>query len=308
MTVYYRMTFHRDSQIQAQLDVLNMDYAESGVKWNLVNTTRIQSQEWFDSVAPDSPENAALKSVFRYGNESTLNVYTVGFVKNVEAQGLLGYSTFPADYKSNPKDDGVVIRYSSLPNGTAAPFNLGRTLTHEVGHWVGLYHTFQMTPGGFKITDAPNPTWTYGEKVGATPQGREWLDGEEAGWKTVDTSKVEDPRFTSKLLASEKVLLAWSASTDERVQKLLQAIDIPIPETGETGTTLILGTIKYIHVRKDVLDERGNVDPGKLKPVARMGGTLYAKVNEGYNIYRPNWKEHGEPIRETTDAIMKSEL
>ncbi|KAG6907686.1 hypothetical protein DXG01_007789 [Tephrocybe rancida] len=132
-----------DSQIQAQIDVLNMDYAETGIKWNLVNTTRIQSQEWFDSVGPESPQNTALKTVFRYGNESTLNVYTVGFVKNIEAQGLLGYATFPADYKSAPKDDGVVIRYSSLPNGTAAPFNLGRTLTHEVGHWVGLYHTFQ---------------------------------------------------------------------------------------------------------------------------------------------------------------------
>ncbi|KAG5728152.1 Ulilysin [Termitomyces sp. T112] len=149
--------FVPDSQIQAQLDVLNMDYAESGVKWNLVNTTRIQSQEWFDSVAPDSPENSALKSVFRYGNESILNVYTVGFVKNVEAQGLLGYSTFPADYKSNPKDDGVVIRYSSLPNGTAAPFNLGRTLTHEVGHWVGLYHTFQggCDGSGDSVDDTP---------------------------------------------------------------------------------------------------------------------------------------------------------
>ncbi|KNZ74279.1 hypothetical protein J132_07441 [Termitomyces sp. J132] len=266
-----------------------------------------------------------------------------------------------------------------------------------------------MTPGGFKITDAPNPTWTYGEKVGATPQGREWLDGEEAGWKTVDTSKVEDPRklyglllsgivprpvaFVSTIsedgitnlapyswfnqVSSSPPVLSVSINTlknptrlkdsarnikatkgftvniisepwvaqsniasvnapedfDEwpvsgltkepsihvkapRVREsafsmeceLLQAIDIPIPETGETGTTLILGTIKYIHVRKDVLDERGNVDPGKLKPVARMGGTLYAKVNEGYNIYRPNWKEHGEPIRETTDAIMKSEL
>ncbi|KAF5380024.1 hypothetical protein D9615_006193 [Tricholomella constricta] len=132
-----------ESQIKDQMDVLNMDYATTGLKWKLVNTTRILSKEWFEGVAPESPENTALKQVFRAGNESTLNVYTVGFISNPAAQGLLGYATFPADYRSNPKDDGVVILYRTLPKGTAAPFNLGRTLTHEVGHWVGLYHTFQ---------------------------------------------------------------------------------------------------------------------------------------------------------------------
>jgi len=133
----------QDAQIQKQVQVLNEDYKGTGLSWNLVNTSRIISQDWFDKVAPDADENLAMKQVFRVGNASVLNVYTVGFVTDPSAQGLLGYATFPADYKQNPKDDGVVVRYSTLPDGSSKPFNLGRTLTHEVGHWLGLYHTFQ---------------------------------------------------------------------------------------------------------------------------------------------------------------------
>ena len=105
--------------------------------------------DWFDNVAPENDQQTEMKSSLRRGDEKTLNVYTVGF-NNDDGRGLLGYATFPGDYEKNPEDDGVVLLYSSLPQGSSAPYNLGRTLTHEAGHWVGLYHPFQ---GG---CDGPN--------------------------------------------------------------------------------------------------------------------------------------------------------
>jgi len=131
-----------DSQIQAQIDVLNQDYNGTGLSFQLQNITRTLNATWFNNVAPDTDVQTIMKNALRQGDVKTLNIYTVGF-KSGDAQGLLGYSTFPADYAANPMDDGIVVLYSSLPGGSTANFSLGRTSTHEAGHWVGLYHPFQ---------------------------------------------------------------------------------------------------------------------------------------------------------------------
>jgi len=81
--------------------------------------------------------------------------------------------------------------------------------------------------------------------------------------------------------------------------ELMQAIDIIHPTTQILSATLVLGYVKFIHIRKDVLDpKRGTVDPGKLKPVARLGGHLYGRISEGYTLPRLSWKENEETIRD----------
>lgn len=50
-------------------------------------------------------------------------------------------------------------------------------------------HAAQM-----KFTQVPNPEWTFGQGIDATPEGRAWMEGEKEGWKVVDASR-EDPTY-----------------------------------------------------------------------------------------------------------------
>ncbi|MEO6168891.1 MAG: M43 family zinc metalloprotease [Chitinophagales bacterium] len=69
--------------------------------------------------------------------------------------GLLGYATFPADLQSNPDEDGVVIGFTAFGNtgSVAAPYNQGRTATHEVGHWLNLRHVWGDAACGNDFVD-----------------------------------------------------------------------------------------------------------------------------------------------------------
>lgn len=164
-----------DSQIEDQITALNNDFAETGLKFELQKTDRIDNKDWFDNVNQGNSQEADMKGSLRQGDAGTLNVYTVGF-NNDGNRGLLGYATFPADYESKPTNDGVVLLYSTLPGGSKKPYDEGRTLTHEVGHWVGLYHTFQ---GGCKGKgDYVDDTPAEAEPSEGCPIGRDTCPSE----------------------------------------------------------------------------------------------------------------------------------
>ncbi|KAJ7286953.1 Metalloprotease [Mycena rebaudengoi] len=153
-----------DSQLQAQTAVMNKAYAGSGITWVTAGVTRTVNAGWYNSAGPGTSQQTAMKKALRTGGVADLNVYTVGFTTGSGA-GLLGYSTFPDSYAGAPTDDGVVMLFSSLPGGTAVPYDLGQTLTHEAGHWVGLYHTFQggCSGSGDMVSDTPpEGTETFG--------------------------------------------------------------------------------------------------------------------------------------------------
>ena len=144
-----------DDRIKRQVAVLNQTYSgqdadqpggpDTGFRFRLADIDRYRNSTWHSD--GDSETHRAQT---RRGTRIALNVWLVAF-------DYLGIATFPWDYASNPSIDGIRVQYSSLPGGSATNYNLGETATHEAGHWLGLYHTFQggCTATNDEVTDTP---------------------------------------------------------------------------------------------------------------------------------------------------------
>lgn len=126
-----------DQNIKDQIAVLNKDFRAEGydtmIQFSLEGITRTCNDGWFNDKNENEYKQALGKNQTRY-----LNVYSN------TASGYLGYSYFP---QTNAGDtlDGVVVLYETVggrDNGFST-YNQGRTLVHEIGHYLGLLHTFE---------------------------------------------------------------------------------------------------------------------------------------------------------------------
>ncbi|UGU15413.1 zinc metalloprotease [Sinomicrobium kalidii] len=185
-----------DAQIQSQINALNEDYrrlnadvssvptgfqsvvADARIEFKLAErdpdcnptngitrtSTSVTSFSANPLAATPTARNpvkfASSGGVDGWPSDQYLNIWVCDL-----AGGLLGYASFPADLVTRPDEDGVVADYAYFGNtGTAtSPFDLGRTTTHEIGHWLNLRHIWgddQDLPdtcsGTDYVADTPN--------------------------------------------------------------------------------------------------------------------------------------------------------
>ncbi len=169
VNVLYRTTAENISlaQIQSQIDILNRDFNALNSDFNQVPTA-------FSSVKANVGISFELDAVYRksttkssWGTNDAMKLSSQGGIAATSPTtkmnlwvctiggGTLGYAQFPGGASST---DGVVIDSKYVGNtGTAtAPFNLGRTGTHEVGHWLNLRHIWgDATCGSDLVSDTP---------------------------------------------------------------------------------------------------------------------------------------------------------
>lgn len=157
-----------DAQVAEQIRVLNSAYAGTGFSFTLQGINRVSNAGWFDRCYGGA--ESKMKAALAVSPATTLNAYTCN-----PSNGILGFAYFPNSYPESSHMHGVVLLHSSLPGGSAAPYNLGDTATHEVGHYLGLYHTFQggcNNPGDYVADTAPEASAAYG-----CPTGRDTCAG-----------------------------------------------------------------------------------------------------------------------------------
>ncbi|MBF5042298.1 zinc metalloprotease [Aggregicoccus sp. 17bor-14] len=193
-----------ERQLDAQIQVLNQDYATFGFSFRKAVVTRTANDAWF-KLNGGSGDERQMKKALATDPAHTLNIYTTNLSK-----GLLGFAYYPWSFEETNYMHGVVILYSSLPGGSAAPYNLGRTATHEVGHYLGLAHTFEggCTGDGDFCDDTPaEASPAFGCPVGRDTCPSPGLD------PTSNYMDYTDDACMNEFTGDQAARMAWAVST-----------------------------------------------------------------------------------------------
>lgn len=138
-----------EAMLDAQIDVMNEAFRDAGFSFTKAFVDRVENGAWFDSCyGSERP----MKKALAVDPAHTLNFYTCS-----PQAGILGFAYLPQSWPEDSFMHGVVVLHSTLPGGTAVPYNEGDTGTHEVGHYLGLLHTFDggCNEPGDHVADTP---------------------------------------------------------------------------------------------------------------------------------------------------------
>ena len=147
----------RKATIKKQIKVLNHAYAGQGFKFKLKDVSYTRDSSWFTGCDQQSIHRKMTKALARRP-EKRLNIYSCQ-----PQGGVLGFAFLPGTSISGTFRDSVVLLHSAFPGGGAVPYDEGDTAVHEVGHYLGLLHTFAPEPNGCR---------SPGDRVADTPSER----------------------------------------------------------------------------------------------------------------------------------------
>jgi hypothetical protein len=137
-------------QVRRQLEILDAGYAGGQSVTNamtrfdfyLASFERVRRDSWHKARIGGRADVDMRRALHR-GGPQDLNLYVLEprdpYAQNV----VLGWATPPSQARKRTDLDGVVLHQESLPGGSFSSYNRGDTAVHEVGHWLGLFHTFE---------------------------------------------------------------------------------------------------------------------------------------------------------------------
>ncbi|KAL3760707.1 LOW QUALITY PROTEIN: hypothetical protein ACHAWU_000027 [Discostella pseudostelligera] len=191
-----------------------------------------------DNVSPGD-EELAMKMALRRGGKETLNVYVIS-----PAGTRLGWAYHPDGV--DVVEDGVVIMNESMPGGTEFPSaNEGDTLTHEVGHWLSLRHTFDdgcLGPGDYMEFTPPSADYTNTTTNKKNILDVQWI------WMIVPMIQERNLRFTASCLML--MTTAWINSLLDRY-----------PKYSKLGTCTVTSWIQRSNRRRGTISQPTTTSP-----------------------------------------------
>ncbi|CAE6493645.1 unnamed protein product [Rhizoctonia solani] len=148
----YNGGYLSSAQVDSAILALNSQFIGSGFTFERAQLKYTKNAKWFNEVDKNQL-TLDMKNKLHTGTAKDLNIYTVSFMNSKRG----GFATFPWKYTKEPKLDGVVMKWNTTPGGGLSNYNQGKILTHEVGHWAGLFHTFQggCSEKGDEVSDTP---------------------------------------------------------------------------------------------------------------------------------------------------------
>ena len=140
-----------NAQVAAQIAELNRAYRGTDYSFRLASVDRTDNNGWYHMV-PGTGVERKVKQALAIDPAHRLNLYTCA-----PGQQLLGWAYYPWSFPEGNVMDGVVVHYGTLPGGYVAKYNLGRSAVHEIGHYLGLLHTFEngCNAPGDEVDDTP---------------------------------------------------------------------------------------------------------------------------------------------------------